>query len=63
MAYRIDPDECAGCGACETECPNKALRMKGDVYAINPDKCTECKGFFAVPQCVQACISDAISLA
>ncbi|MFZ1413037.1 MAG: 4Fe-4S binding protein [Defluviicoccus sp.] len=63
MAYRIDPAECAGCGACEGECPNKAIRMKGDAYAIDPAKCTECKGFFAAPQCAQACISDAISLA
>lgn len=60
MAYRIDASICTGCGSCEFECPNGAIKAKGDVFAINPDKCTECKGKFDAPQCVAACPADAI---
>lgn len=63
MAYRINADDCTGCGSCEMECPNKAIKMKGDVCVINPDKCTECAGLFDQPQCVAACPADCISLA
>jgi ferredoxin len=63
MAYRIDESQCTGCGSCETECPVRAIRPKGDVSFINPAKCVECKGYFAAPQCVQACPADCISLA
>jgi len=63
MAYRIDAAGCTGCGSCEFDCPSAAISMKGDIYAINAKKCTECKGKFAKPQCVSACPSDAISLA
>jgi ferredoxin len=34
--------------------------MKGDIYAINPKKCTECSGKFDAPQCVSACPNDAV---
>jgi ferredoxin len=60
MAYRIDAGSCTGCGSCEFDCPNGAIKMKGDIYAINPAKCTECKGVIATPQCVAACPSDSI---
>jgi ferredoxin len=60
MAYRINAYECTGCGSCEFDCPNKAIKMKGDVYAIDAAKCTECEGFAAAAQCVPLCPSDAI---
>jgi ferredoxin len=60
MAYKIDASGCTGCGSCEFECPNGAIRMKGDIYVINPGKCTECQGHFDVPQCVSACPNDAV---
>lgn len=63
MAYRIDAGACTGCGSCEFDCPNGAIKMKGDIYAINAAKCTECKGVFASPQCVASCPSDAIAQA
>jgi len=60
MAYRIEASACTGCGSCEFECPNGAIKMKGDIYAINAAKCTECAGKFDSPQCVAACPADAI---
>lgn len=60
MAYRIDAASCTGCGSCEFECPNRAISMRGDVYAINAKKCTECEGKFDAPQCLSACPADAV---
>lgn len=60
MAYRINASDCTGCGSCEFDCPNAAITMKGDVYAINAGRCTECEGHFATPQCVAACPNDAV---
>ena len=55
MAYKIVPERCTGCGSCEFECPNSAISAKGAVFAINPGKCTECKGIYKTPQCAAAC--------
>jgi len=56
-------DECIGCGACEPECPNQAIRAEGDVYVIAPELCTECVGFHEEEQCqavcpVECCLPD-----
>jgi ferredoxin len=59
MAYQIIADDCSACGACEFECPSNAISMKGDVYAISPDKCTECKDVHDSPQCASVCPVDA----
>jgi len=53
-------EECTSCGACETECPNQAIREGDPVYVINPELCTECVGFFAEPECVAVCPLDCI---
>lgn len=63
MAAMIDAAQCTACGSCEFECPNGAIRMKGDAYRIDPGKCTECKGLFDSPRCIAACPSDSISVA
>ncbi len=55
MAYKIVASQCTVCGACEFECPNGAIAMKGDIYIINPNKCTECQGSFDTPQCAAVC--------
>jgi len=55
MAYKIVPENCNGCGTCEFECPNNAIKLKGTVYVINVGKCTECKGIYDTPQCAASC--------
>ena len=61
MALRINPAECMVCGTCEVDCPNAAIRMKGDAYVIDPGKCTECEGFYDSPRCVDGCPADCIA--
>ena len=61
MAYRIN-DDCITCGACEAECKNEAIKEGDTVYVINPDKCTECVGWFSKPKCVEVCPADACVL-
>jgi ferredoxin len=58
MAYYIT-DECILCGACEAECPNEAISEGEDLFVIDPDKCTECVGFFDTPQCYEVCPVEA----
>jgi len=54
MAYKIT-EECINCGACEPECPNQAISAGDERYEINPEKCTECVGYFNEPQCASVC--------
>jgi ferredoxin len=58
MAYMITED-CILCGACEPECPNEAI-SEGDItYVIDPDRCTQCVGFYDEPQCAAVCPVEA----
>lgn len=50
--------ECINCGACEHECPNHAITQGEDVYVIDADKCTECKGVNDEPACASTCPVD-----
>jgi len=54
MSYKIT-EECISCGACEPECPNQAIREGDTVYVIDPEKCTECIGFFGASKCAEVC--------
>lgn len=60
MAKRINPDLCAQCGACITECPNEAISESDITTVIDPNLCTECAGIAGGPQCVAVCPTDAI---
>ncbi len=60
MALKIIATDCMVCGTCEEDCPNAAIRMKGDAYAIDPAKCTECDGFADSPRCQANCPADCI---
>ena len=56
-------DNCTGCNLCLKECPNKAISESDDIiYVVDPDKCTECVGFFDMPQCVDICPIECIFL-
>ncbi len=57
MAYMIT-EECINCGACEPECPNQAIKAGDDIYVIDPEKCTECVGYYDEPQCASVCPVD-----
>ena len=59
MAYRIDPEECIACAACEEECPNEAISEGDDVYVIEASKCSECIGWFEESQGALVCPVDA----
>ena len=51
-------EECINCGACEPECPNQAIKAGDDIYVIDPEKCTECVGYYDEPQCASVCPVD-----
>ena len=42
MAYKINLDECLGCGACVEACPAEAISEVDGKYVINPDLCLDC---------------------
>jgi ferredoxin len=58
MAYKIT-DECISCGACESECPNKAISEGDTTYKIDPAKCTECVGSHDSSKCAEVCPVEA----
>lgn len=59
MALLIN-DDCIVCGACVMECPNDAISEGDPIFVIDPERCTECVGFFDEPQCVEVCPTEAI---
>ena len=73
MEYFIN-DECINCGACEMECPMKAINkpvqnILGEKlfskvvstihYFINPLQCDKCI-IFSSPMCIEVCPMDSI---
>jgi ferredoxin len=54
MAYKIT-DECISCGACESECPNAAIKEGDTTFVIDPAKCTECVGSYPSSKCAEVC--------
>lgn len=59
MAMKIT-EVCANCGPCEQICPNDAIYPGDGQFFIDPEKCTECVGWFDEPQCVDACPVDSV---
>ncbi len=58
----IIKDECIACDACREECPTEAIEENDPIYIIDPDRCTECVGFYDEPQCIAVCPVDCIVL-
>jgi ferredoxin len=58
MAYKITED-CINCGACEPDCKNEAIKEAETIYTIDPNKCTECVGWFESSKCAEVCPVDA----
>ncbi len=54
MALTIT-DECINCDVCEPVCPNGAISLGDEIYAIDPALCTECVGHYDEPQCRALC--------
>jgi ferredoxin len=54
MAYKIS-EECISCGACESECPNQAIKEGDTTYVIDPERCTECVGSHSASKCAEVC--------
>lgn len=59
MALKITRD-CISCEVCVPECPNEAIFMGPQIFHIDPDKCTECVGYYKQPQCLKVCPVDCI---
>ncbi|PZO92959.1 MAG: ferredoxin [Haemophilus parainfluenzae] len=55
-------EECINCDVCEPECPNSAISQGEEIYVIDPNFCTQCKGHYDEPQCQQVCPVDCILL-
>lgn len=58
MAYMIT-EECIACGACEAECPNEAISEAEEIFVIDPDRCTECVGWYESSRCAEICPTEA----
>ena len=54
MAYLIN-NKCIDCDMCVPECPNHAISVVDHRYIIDPEKCTECVGFYEQPTFVNVC--------
>lgn len=51
---------CINCDMCLPECPNQAIYEGAKIYEIDPQRCTECIGFYEAPTCIAVCPIDCI---
>jgi len=48
-------ESCVNCWACEPLCPSQAIYEAAPHFMIDANKCTECVGDHAEPQCASIC--------
>ncbi|MBW4467791.1 MAG: 4Fe-4S binding protein [Pegethrix bostrychoides GSE-TBD4-15B] len=46
---------CIECHRCESICPTGAITQNEHQYQINSERCNDCLGYYAVPQCWAGC--------
>lgn len=61
MAFKII-EGCVNCWACEPLCPSQSIFQAEPHFMIDAQKCTECDGDFADPQCASICPIEGIIL-
>jgi len=61
MAFQINAG-CIRCWACVPLCPNGAIATEAAQFRIEPNRCTECVGDFAEPQCASICPVEEVIL-
>lgn len=54
MSFTI-VETCINCWACEPVCPSRAIADGSPHFRIDPNKCSECEGDYAFPQCASIC--------
>jgi Fe-S-cluster-containing hydrogenase component 2 len=54
MALEI-VESCVNCWACAPLCPNQAIYEAKPHFLVDGEKCTECLGAHAKPQCAEIC--------
>jgi ferredoxin len=54
--------KCITCGSCVWECPNEAISPGSPRPVVDPQRCTECYGFFGESQCMVVCPAKAIDV-
>ncbi len=54
MSYMITA-ECINCGACEMDCPVRAIAPSNNQYVIDENLCIDCEGYFPVARCKLVC--------